>query len=244
MSILNKIESEFGFQYPYIYKNLYQSGMLNWKLKFSILNKNPPLLFFPEKGSNVDFELLELDEVISDLRDRDSFLRLCFDSYKFVSFGMTGRGDRYVFCYDIMDEDVVIGVAERGIGCTILAKNFEDFIFRMLLEFAVYIDLTECPEEDFRQALLSMLKTHQPYIKKEQHEFLLSVYQRPLTRFILDEKVSSIQEEYNGFISYEEFDDILIKLIGFGRLNEVLEQSEVVFKYPKIKTDEKEVINE
>ena len=71
MNLLQQIEQTYNFQYPKLYHQLYEDGMLNWgqfgarwlELEYPKIKDNPPLLL----EGRMDFEILELSEISEEI---------------------------------------------------------------------------------------------------------------------------------------------------------------------------------
>ncbi len=233
MNTLESIEDQFSFLYPQIYKTLNADGMLDWKLDITNqnrvkwmseelpkLNSNPPLLWIAGDRSGIDFEIMSSQEIIENLTEPPDYMD---KSFGFVPFGVTGAGDWYAFCYKLQKgDDIPIVLVYHDCDCvTVLAKNFEDFIFRFLLEASIeitneYEDI-EINEQALKTPLQTMLQTHKKYLDKNKIEIVNSIYEKPLAKYTL----STIKHpyQYTGLMSYEELDDILLAEISFDELD-------------------------
>ena len=107
MNPLQQIEQTYGFQYPKLYHQLYEDGMLNWgqlgprwrELEYPKIKDNPPLLL----EGRMDFEILELSEIseeIEFLHGTESFYKIK-PEYLFIPFGQNGAGDYYCLFYNL-----------------------------------------------------------------------------------------------------------------------------------------------
>ena len=233
MNQLEQIEQWHGFKYPELYHRLYNDGMLDWGEfgpnwhatyweKFKI---NPPLLLLGN-----DIELLDLNrrdngtsiiENIGDFESPDCYLQIK-PEFKFIPFAKTGGGDFYVFQFDKQNgDDVPVTLVPHDyMLAEVLAKNLQDFIFRMLLECVVDIDEhTRIADGDLKTNLFNMLKTHKPYLSQNQAAKVEEIYSRDLFKHIL-KYPNGNEESLTGLISMDEIDDTLRQEIGFEGLDE------------------------
>jgi len=209
MNKLEQIEQQYKFKYPELYHRLYNDKMLdggefgpNWHAtyweKFKI---NPPLLLFAN-----DIELLEFNrkgngtsviEHIETLRDPNHYIPIKSE-FTFIPFASTGGGDLYVFQLDKQcgDDVPITLIPHDSDDATILAKNLQDFIFRMLLECAREIDEnSRANDGDLKTNLFNMLRTHKPYLSKSQVAKVEEIYNRDLGLISMDELSSTLRQE-------------------------------------------------
>jgi hypothetical protein len=231
MKQLEQIEQQFNFRYPELYKKLYDDGMLdcgeyspNWhSIYWEKFRTNPPLLFF-----GYDIELLDFTKLITQVvKEIEAFkdpndYRKTKPEFQFVPFAKTGGGDLYVFQFDKAEgENVPITLLYHDeINGVILAKNLQDFIFRVLLECVVDIDDCSTVAEDgnLKENLFNMLRTHKPYLTQGQVEKLEEIYNRDL--FEYKYKVPNGREfSSTGLISRNELEETLKQEIGFEDLD-------------------------
>lgn len=218
MNTLELLEKEFGFEYPALYKQLYQNKMLDmgkasadWlTLTYPKLKQNPSLLLYA-----CDFELIDLDEVqglIKEIRDPDDY-RNVNPEYLFVPFAMTYGGDWYCFWYRFpaeieADAPLIVLLPHDDSELEILAKNLEDFIFAQLCK-----SVCDVYEEglimhgDFRQNISNMLRSHSPFLSADRKQIVSELYER---EWVNDEKSNT-----QGLIGDEELATLLEKEIGF-----------------------------
>lgn len=218
MTHLEELEKEFGFEYPALYKQLYQSKMLDmgeasadWlTLTYPKLKQNPSLLLYA-----YDFELINVDEVqglIEEIRDPDDY-RNVNPEYLFVPFAMTYGGDWYCFWYRFpaeieADEPLIVLLPHDDLELEVLAKNLDDFIFAELCKSVC--DVYEeglIMDGDFRQNTANMLRTHSPFLSADRKRIVTELYER---EWVNDEKANT-----QGLIAYEELEVLLEEQIGF-----------------------------
>lgn len=177
MTVLNEIETKFGFKYPAIYHQMYTDGMLSfgepgadWESKVPQLFATPPLLFFAK-----DFELM-LPELVMEMRDEfyaPVSYRAVPEGMSLIPFGTTGGGDMY--CFDITDaqqEDLPIVLAAHDSSrVEVLTENFQDFVHQSLLAMVQDVEPDDAVmHDDFQANVQNMLKTHGRYLTQEQRE--------------------------------------------------------------------------
>ena len=226
MNKLKEVEQCYNFSYPELYRQLFEDGMLDWGESgpdwharyYEKMKQNPPLLFWGD-----DFELLEFDRImkeIAEFKDPEDYRKIK-PELQFVPFAQTGAGDLYVFQFDEANgENIPITLAPHDEeSATMLAKNLQDFIFRVLLEAVVEIDeYSRIAEDDFEFNCMNILRTHKPYLTQKQFEILTEIYNRKL--FDCTYKVPNGQEySAKGLLSRDELKKILQQEIGFDKLN-------------------------
>ncbi len=192
---LKELESKYHHKYSKIFKKLWEENMLDWmngrtepfssnenwaKTIYPNIKENPPL--FLHTGG-FDFELLTpkgmFDFKFDELWD--------IDKHEFIPFAKTEGGDVYAFYPKIKTggESAIVLIWNDMNETEVLAKNFEDFIFRKML-YAVYdVDKDEMSGdydkdnfEAYRTDILSDLKTVSPYLKEEYTSILTELYNR------------------------------------------------------------------
>ncbi|RUT70354.1 SMI1/KNR4 family protein [Flavobacterium cupreum] len=178
--ILQDIEKKYQFEYPILYKQLCEDGMLdlgecgpNWYSHvYPKLKENPPLLLH-----SYDFELLNLESItreIERLTDPDDY-RQINKEFKFVPFAKSGAGDH--FCFFLNEEEngnvPIVLLCHDMSEAEYLAKNLGDFIFRTLLTDMSQQDMDdEEDEEEFRDNIEKVFKSHKKYLTEQQKEVL------------------------------------------------------------------------
>ncbi|PWN62738.1 SMI1/KNR4 family protein [Chryseobacterium viscerum] len=228
--ILKNLEQKYDFHYPEVYRRLSESGMLDWgessadwyQRVFPKLKDNPPLLLF-----GYDIEIWNDEQSISasihEMSEEDDY-RNIHAGYRFVPFAKNGAGDLYAFQFDLENGgDVpVTFIPHDDEEAEILAKNFQDFIFRQLLEAVVEIDedsmFYEENEADLKQNLLNQLKTHESYLAPRHIDILNEIYQRGIFEYTYKVPAGNTFEA-EGLITFDEMEEILKREIAFDRLN-------------------------
>jgi len=193
MITLEVLETKYDTHYPALYKTLFEAEMLNWMRGFKsplekgkswaedvypTLKKNPPL-FLHSGGS--DFELLTPEEILNFEFPEDWDTR----THHFIPFAKTAEGNVYAFYENmkVAGESPVVLIWDDD-ETEIIAKNFEDFIFRKMLEAADDIDKEDLEAdygkedaiERYRSDLNSDLEAIRPYLKKEYIAILADAY--------------------------------------------------------------------
>ena len=223
---MTELEKEFGFEYPEFYKKLSEDGMLDWGIDLLRENpnqwekeiaprllENPPFLFMPllkirDFGQNV--ELLSLTE-IRELLENPPWP----DHYQFVPFVKETGPVYYAFYYQPhQGEDIPIAFLYPDVTVgELVAKNLEDFMFRQLLQYAVYVP-KGVDQDQYQKAINKMLESHENYLTLERFTKLQSIFKKPIAEhkytgegFFM--KLSNLifgTRSYLGMISWEEFE--------------------------------------
>lgn len=225
---LSQLEKELNIVYPQIYTDLYTNGMLDWKNDgndwhdniFPTLKENPPLLLFAE-----DIEIwdpIEYKAGIEEILHHEVYD--IHEKFKLVPFAKNGAGDLYVFQYDLeTNGEIPISFFPHDDDeLEVQAKNFQDFIFRQLLESVTDIDegwaFEDDSEEEIKIHLNNQLRTHRPYLTENQIAVLEEIYKCDLFEYTY--KVPNGGEfEARGLATCDEVDEILKREIDFPLLN-------------------------
>ncbi|MDJ0364636.1 SMI1/KNR4 family protein [Hymenobacter sp. H14-R3] len=219
------IEQQHGFEYPALYKQLDQDGMLDvgqygpdWATTvLPKLRDNPTLLLFSS-----DFELLNLahaSEVTADLAAPDDY-RQIKPAYKFIAFAQNGAGDYFCLLPTAQQaNDIpVIFLWHDANEATFLAKNLQDFIFRRILtDMAEQDTYNKISDEEFRENLTATLKTHGRYLTEQQRTIATSMLLRPLISY--EHTECSYTETRRGLLTATELGAMLTEIIGFAQLD-------------------------
>ncbi len=230
MNTLQSIEQQFGFKYPNLYKQLFDDKMLDWgesqanwyKTVFPTLKDNPPLFLFATDFEMIDFE--QVVEEIEDLTDPDYFRDINPD-FLFVPFGQSAAGDLFCFFYNkntpSQPTDIpIVLLWHDSDEAQFLAKNLQDFIFRMLIESVVDIfDAGLIADGDFYQNITNFLKTHQRYLPENQKLIVKEIFERKITHF------TENHDTYKGLLSRGELQEILKQHIDFEQFDETFNPS-------------------
>ena len=227
---LTIIEKQYKFKFPKLFKTLWDDGMLDWMNGHSgTFNKNEswastiypqikekPPLFLHTGG--FDFEMLTPDNILNWKFDE----MWDIDEHKFIPFAKTDEGNVYAF-YDGIKTDgeaAIVYIWNDMNETEVLAKNFEDFIFRKMLEATYDIDKDDlradykeqegfkCYQEDIQRDL----ETISPYLKGNYREILHEIYYRDEIQetmfaygLLEHNKLGVLLEQY---LNFEEFDSV------------------------------------
>ena len=233
MLTLRDIEQQFGFEYPAVYHRMGAAQMLDWMRGWNepwtktrnwytevypTLVDNPPLFLH-----NKDFEIYTFDEIVKQLNTIPDYWD---KQHQFVPIGMNGAGDWYAFYYTgITGSDIPIVFAPHDDeNATYLAKNMEDFIFRMLLEYVADIDDDEIEDmeentgKNFKTNILAMLDSHQLYLLPAHFKILEEIYNRTVNEF---DYGLNLRNTYKGrgLLDETELKQIMKNNIYFDKLD-------------------------
>lgn len=228
---LQDIEKKYGFEYPKLYKQLYQDGMLdigkygpNWYSDiYPTLKDNPPLLLH-----TYDFELLDIesvDEAIKEIRDPEDY-RAINKEFIFIPFGQSGAGDHY--CFFLSGEQngnvPIVFVWHDLNEAEYLAKNLQDFIFSALLNDMSQQDTyNNVSEDEFRDNITRVLKSHKKYLTEQQKDILENL----LKREIIDYEIlfAKGKEDARGLLTDIEMKQLLREIMPFDKMDTSFEYS-------------------
>ena len=229
MITLENIETKHNYTFPTLYKKLWEDEMLNWMRGFELpldkdktwannvyptLKENPPLLL---NSGGSDFELLTAEEILNfefpELWDTEK--------HHFIPFAKTAEGNVYAFYknLEVEDENPIVLIWDDMDETEIIAKNFEDFIFRKMLEATDDIDKEdleadygEAGIENYRTDLLADLKSITPYIKEEYITVLKTIYTAEAMNMLFsyafksEKRLAEIRKE---MLDFEYLDDVI-----------------------------------
>lgn len=227
MNTLQQLEEKFGFQYPPMYHQLFQNGMLHWgesssqwfRNVFPTLKENPPLCLY---ANDFEFEGFQwVSKAIEELYSEDNFRQVLPD-WLFIPFGQTAAGDYYCFFYDKnnRNEIPIVYLWHDLDEAHFLAKNLQDFIFRSLVEAVVDVDEESLVMSgDFYENLQKFYASHQNYLSENQQKIIKEIYQRKLADFVYD-LPNKFPYEYKGLLSQEEAEEIIKQTIHFEKFEE------------------------
>ena len=190
---LNQISKKYNYTFPAIYQELWNDGMLDWYKGwdepwseernwhtevYPTITDDPPLLLHT---GGFDFQLLRPIEILD-----YEFYEWWDDKHTFIPFAQTNAGDLYAFYknIEIEGENPIVMVWHDENKTEILAKNFEDFIFRKMVERIVYIDKDDIKANFdgsgsvFQMKISADLKSVAAYLKPEYVEILDGLYNR------------------------------------------------------------------
>lgn len=236
MNRLQDLELALNISFPMLYKDLYSNGMLDWGESganwyediLPILKMKPPLLLFAE-----DIEIwdpIDFRAAILEVNDREVYG--IGSDFKMIPFAKNGAGDLFVFQFDLQqgDDVPVTFMPHDDCEAIVLAKNLQDFIFRLLLEAVREIDedsmVFEEEEEDLKGNLIAQLHTHRPFLTAGQIGILEEIYDREI--FVYSYKTPNGSTfECEGLATDLEVADILKREIGFEFLDRIFDYSGV-----------------
>jgi len=230
MTTLEQLETKHNFNFPALYKTLFEANKLNWMGNFEepleknktwaddvypTLKENPPLLLH---SGGSDFELLTPNAVLNFEFPEEWDTK----EHHFIPFAKTAEGNTYAFYknVEVEGEHPIVLIWEDD-EAEYVAKNFEDFIFRKMLEAADDIDKDDLyadygkdkPMELYRADLKADLEAIRPYLK--------------------DEYISILEEAYNGevhetliaygFKSTKPVKEVMKEMLDFELMGEVFD---------------------
>lgn len=215
MSALPDIEQATGQAFPPLFKQLHAAGRLSWgsphpqwsKAVFPSLQAEPPVLLYAQ-----DFEPLESDELLEawqELTAEDHYNPLRTD-LQLLPFARTGAGDSYCFWSNApgVAEPPVVLVWHDDDRADVLAANYQDFLFRKMVEAVAEYEppYSLLSHGDLAANLQRWLQTHQSVLRSDQHAALQRLFAR----------VDDIEE---GNISDDDAQAIVAEVIGFDQLD-------------------------
>lgn len=229
---IQEIETKYNFKFPDLYKELDADGMLDvgeygphWYLEvYPTLKDNPPLLLH-----SYDFESLNLKSVaeeIAELRDPEDY-RNINPELKFIPFAKSGGGDHYcLFLNEENNGDVPIVFVWHDMNeVNYLAKNLQDFIFKvMLIDMSKKDIYNELSDEEFRNEIQSVFKSHKKYLNERQ----ISILEEIMTRKIVEYEIHvspKIIESARGLLTDSELESIVNEVIPFDKMNQSFKYS-------------------
>jgi len=229
---IEEIESKYKYEFPQIFKKLWNDGMLDWmnghngefslneswaNTIYPLIKENPPLLLH---SGGFDFEMLRADEML-DFKF-DEFWDI--EKYEFIPFAKTEEGDVYAFCRHIITngDNAVVHIWNDMNETEVIAKNFEDFIFRKMLEAIFDVDKDDL-KGDYKQDgfegyltdISNDLKTIAPYLNVAYSNILTELYGR--------------KESIESMFSYGLMDKK--ELLEIVQAHLVFEQLDMVFEH-------------
>ncbi len=225
---LADIEGHYRTPLPPLYRRLHEAGMLDWmggygdplpehidwvKDIYPKLHENPPALFH----TGGDLLMMTPRQIVAYEMPQE------WDTQRYAIVPFARGSEENVFAFiqerDSDGEPMVALLWEDDIDGQIIAKNFEDFLFRTMVEAAVEFDReqteseyrgVENPAEAYRADIRRDLETIRPFLRPEYVTALKDLY---------DGKVGKTLVSYylEGSRPAEEMID---DLIGFDRMNE------------------------
>ncbi len=228
MTTLEELEKQHYYTFPPLFETLFKANMLNWMRGFELplveettwatdvyptLKKNSPLLL--HTGGS-DFELLTPEQLLNFKFPQEWDTK----THHFIPFAKTAEGNTYAF-YDNGEETSPIVLIWEDDEAEYVAKNFEDFIFRKMLEAADDIDKDDLyadygkdePMELYRADLKADLHSIRPYL----NDTYVSVLEKAYDGEILETLIAY------GFMTEKPVKDIIKELLDFELMGEVFE---------------------
>lgn len=225
MITLEAIEAKHHFTFPDFFRKLWDDGMLNYMRGFEdgfrdensweetvypTLRDNPPILLH---SGEAGLKILTPKEIHN--FENPPFWDV--ETHHFIPFAKTLERNYFAF-YDnvkIEGEAPVVEIWDEMDDAEYYAKNFEDFIFRQMVEGATDIDPDDfIAEYENIDGYISDIKLDidsiTPYLKAEYIEILKDIYNKEPQK-----------GEYSYFlITIEEAENIVEKYMDFELLNE------------------------
>ncbi len=221
------IETHYDLTLPPLYHRLHDEGMLDWlggqkeplpegfdwaKEVYPLLHENPPLLFH----TGGDLFLMSTQQILA--CDCPQYWR--GSRFQLIPFARgIDEAMHWVFLYDkeAEGEPMVATVFEDEEEAQIIAKNFEDFIFRSMLEAADEIDKEhldreyglDAPEK-YRADILRDLDTVSPYLKEEYIHALRTLYHGIVRQTLVSyyfEGSQPTEKVKEALLSFEQIDE-------------------------------------
>ncbi|WP_242499159.1 hypothetical protein [Flavobacterium sp. 140616W15] len=122
-------------------------------------------------------------------------------------------------------ENPVVFVWHDANEVNYLAKNMQDFIFRMLLtdmsDQDIYNDVSD---KEFKDNLDKVLKTHKKYLTDKQNDILQTIFNREIIDYEI--LLPKAKETKRGLLSDVELKKILVEIIPFDKMDASFEYSD------------------
>ena len=227
--MIDKIESHYKHKFSKFFRTLWNEGMMDWMNGRTIasgeswsdtvypeIRNNPPVLLHT---GGLDFEMLSADEILN--FKFDEFWDT--ERHHFIPFAKTKEGDIFALYKNLKTntESAVVCIWNDMNETEILAKNFEDFIFRKMLEAVYDIDKEELEREyedgfeGYRNDILCDLKSIRPHLNEEYVDKLEEIYHRDI---VVVENVISY-----SLLTHDELCTLIKKHLDFKELDSVFE---------------------
>lgn len=218
INVLEQIELKYNFEYPKLYKQLCEDGMLNtgkyggnwYNQNYDRIKDNPIFLIWSGEVEILEDSYSEIESNITDLRDQGMWS--VKPELVIIPFAANGAGDLYCFYYnEQVGEDIPIVILYHDEDImTILAKNLQDFTFYILLQTAASSFYSKPPNlEEIENRIFninSMYKSHKKYLTEEQIKILDDIYSKEFKP----------QSKYHwGMISEREMNEIKDNKLNF-----------------------------
>ncbi|MFT7878834.1 MAG: SMI1/KNR4 family protein [Sulfurimonas sp.] len=222
MVTLKQIEEKYDFTFPEYFKRLWDDGMLNYMRGFEeglkegeswvdtvypTLRENPPALLH---SGEAQMTLLTPEAILN--FQTPEFWDI--ETHKFIPFAKTLEGNYYAF-YDnvkVKGEAPIVEIWDEMDDTEYYAKNFEDFIFRQMVESAEDIDKDDLKVEydgdvhayiaDVERDIASIT----PYLKADYIKLLKDIYSREPKEGTLAYSLISMNESEEIVKEYLDFE--------------------------------------
>ena len=222
MITLQQIEEKYDFIFPEFFKKLWDDGMLNYMRGFDeglkegenwidtvypALKENPPALLHSGESQ---LTLLTPEMLLN--FETPAFWDT--EAHHFIPFAKTLEGNYYAF-YDnvkVEGETPIVEIWDEMDDTEYYAKNFEDFIFRQMVESAEDIDKDDLKVEYGGDVNAYLADVHRdiesitPYLKAEYIEKLKEIYGREPKEDTLVYLLITMQESEEIIESYLDFE--------------------------------------
>jgi hypothetical protein len=213
MITLQQIEEKYDFTFPEFFKKLWDDGMLNYmrgfdeglkedeswvKTVYPTLKDNPPILLHTGESQ---LTLLTPEMMLN--FETPAFWDV--ETHHFIPFAKTLEGNYYAFYNNVKvdGETPIVEIWDEMDDTEYYAKNFEDFIFRQMVESAEDIDIDDLKVEydnDIKAYIADVdrdIASIAPYLKKEYIEILKDIYSREPQKGTLAYSLITMQEAEN-----------------------------------------------
>jgi hypothetical protein len=224
---IEKLESKYSYKFPKLFKKLWIEGMIDWmdgrttpfgtnenwaKSIYPSIKDNPPLLLHT---GGFDFEMLRAEEILNFKFDE----LWDIDKHEFIPFAKTEEGNIFAFYKNLQrdGESAIVYIWDEMNETEVLAKNFEDFIFRRMLEAVYDVDKDEL-DADYKKSgfegylidIQNDLRTIKPYLNEAYAKVLSDIYSRS---DIMESKISyslithdELAQTIQSYLDFEELD--------------------------------------
>ena len=216
---IKELEEKYQFSYPKIYVNLWNDGMLDWHNGwyepwtyhknwfteiYPTIKDNPPLLLH----TNFDLEMLSQKDILD-----YEFCEWWDPKHQFIPFASSGAGDLFAFYKNVVNqkgEHPIVFVWHDDNRTQYLAQNFEDFIFRQMLEVVVNYEGDETAYfkdlQEFQHKIQADLKTVKKYLKPAYVAILEDIYYRDFTNADTLLSLEEMNAIFDKTIKFDLFD--------------------------------------
>ena len=228
---IEELEKKYKFKYPSLFKQLWEDGMIDWldghsgefkenesweNTIYPKIKENPPLLLHT---GGFDFEMLAPKEMLNWKFDE----MWDIEKHHFIPFAKTDEGNVYAFYKGIKTdgEYAIVYIWNDMNETEVLAKNFEDFIFRKMLESAYDIDKDDLRADykddgfkGYQRDIQRDLVTIKPYLNEEYFSILEEIFHR---EDILENMLTY------GLVEHERLGKLIEEHLDFDELDSIFE---------------------